>query len=189
MPIKSSSSLYKLSSNAITFLALLVFLIFSVLFLPSQTALADRYSQGSGSPDTSLFYTPAALTSMAEKYGIDGRAAYVKARLTFDLAFPIIYTFFLVTSISWMAQRVLSPAHFLRTGNILPFYALLFDLLENTCTALVFSRFPTQLPFIAALAPFFTLMKWICVGSSFTLLIGLWIKYLLKTSNKKSQQS
>jgi len=189
MPTKFSSSLYKLSSNAITFLALLVFLIFSALFLPSQTALADRYSQGSGSPDTSLFYTPADLINMAANYGSEGRAAYVKARLTFDLAFPIIYTFFLVTCISWTSRRVLGPAHFLRAGNILPFYALLFDVLENTCAALVFSRFPTQLPFIAAVAPFFTLMKWICVGSSFTLLTGLCIGYLIKTINKKSRSS
>jgi hypothetical protein len=68
---------------------------------------------------------------MTEIYGIEGRAAYVQARWTFDLAFPVIYTFFLVTTISWTAQRVLKPDHFLRRGNILPLYACLFDLLRT----------------------------------------------------------
>jgi len=183
-----SLRLIKISTKSVVFIGFCIFLTFSILFLPGQTELTEKYSAGLGSPDTSLFYTPANLYRMAEIYGIEGRAAYVHARWTFDMAFPIIYTFFLVTSISWMAQRVLNPDHFLRRGNMLPFYAFLFDLLENTCTALVFTRYPTYLSFVSMLAPFFTLMKWICVGSSFTLLIGLSIAYLVKIVHRKRQQ-
>lgn len=183
-----SLRLNKFSTTRVSIIGFCIFLTFSILFLPGQTELTKNYSAGSGSPDTSLFYTPAELYRTAETYGIEGRAAYVQARWTFDLAFPVIYTFFLVTSISWTAQRVLKPDHFLRRGNILPLYACLFDLLENTCTTMVFVRYPAYLPFMSMLAPFITLMKWICVGSSFTLLIGLSIAYLVKTIRSKRQQ-
>ncbi|NMB63173.1 MAG: hypothetical protein GYA18_12680 [Chloroflexi bacterium] len=144
-----------------------------MFFLPGQNAIAEIHSAGAGSPDTFLFYTPADLYQMAETYGTEGRAAYIHARWTFDLAFPIIYTFFLIVSISWFEKQVLKEDSELRTGNILPLFATLFDLLENICTSLVFSSYPDYLSFVSMLAPFFTLMKWICVGSSFVFLFVL----------------
>lgn len=168
-----SEKLLSISSKKITILAAILFLSFSMLFLPGQNAIAETYSAGMGSPDTFLFYTPANLYQMAGTYGTEGRSAYIHARWTFDIAFPIIYTFFLIVSISLFEKQVLKKDSGLRTGNILPLFAMLFDLLENTCTSLVFSSYPEYLSFVSMLAPFFTLMKWICVGSSFIFLFVL----------------
>ena len=165
-----SEKLLAFSSKKLTILGAVLFLVFSMLFLPGQNAIAETYSAGAGSPDTFLFYTPTDLYQIAETYGVEGRAAYIHARWTFDLAFPIIYTFFLIASISWFEKQVLKKDSELRTGNILPLFAMLFDLLENICTSLVFSNYPDYLSFVSMLAPFFTLMKWICIGSSFILL-------------------
>ncbi len=163
-----------------------VFLAFSVIFLPGQTKIAETYSAGLSSPDTSLFYTPADLYHMAEAYGSEGRAAYVQARWTFDLAFPIIYTSFLVISISWVEKQVLlEEDNDFRTGNLLPLFAMLFDLLENTCTTLVFMHYPTYSFFLSMLAPFFTLMKWICVSSSFLFLIIMMIWSMVRRRPRK----
>ncbi|MHB8807371.1 MAG: hypothetical protein ACYC59_07305 [Anaerolineaceae bacterium] len=173
------------STKWVVIAGFIIFLAFSILFLPGQSRLVETYSTGLGSPDTSLFYTPADLYRMAEAYGTEGRAAYIKARLTFDIAFPIVYTFFLVTSISWFTSRVLMEGNEFRTGNMLPFFAMLFDLLENACTVFVFSSYPTYNPFLSMKAPFFTLMKWICVGSSFLFLIIMIVWYLLHRSHGK----
>ena len=168
-----SKKLLTFSSKKTTILGAIFFLAFSMLFLPGQNAIAETYSGGAGSPDTFLFYTPADLYQMAEIFGAEGRAAYIHARWTFDLAFPIIYTFFLIVSIGWFEKQVLKKDSGFRTGNILPLFAMLFDLLENTCTSLVFSSYPDYLSFVSMLSPFFTLMKWICVGSSFAFLFIL----------------
>ena len=178
----------KINTRWVVIIGLCVFLAFSILFLPGQTALTKNYSAGLGSPDTSLFYTPADLYRMAEIYGIEGRAAYMRARWTFDLAFPIIFTFFLVTGISWFEKQVVKQDSELLKGHYIPLLAMFFDLLENTCVTLIFSSYPVYLSFVSMLAPFFTLMKWICVGSSFVLLVGLSIAHLVKIMQSKRQQ-
>ena len=99
---KLSRSFISISSNNITLTALVIFLIFSTAVLPKQSAAVDIYSGNTGSPDLSLFYTSRNLYQMAEQYGSAGRGAYVHARFSFDLIFPLIFTFFLVTSISWI---------------------------------------------------------------------------------------
>ena len=182
-----SEQVIKFSKKWVVIVGFILFLAFSILFLPGQTKLTETYSAGLGSPDTSLFYTPADLYHMAETYGAAGRAAYIKARLTFDIAFPILYTFFFVTSISWFESHVLEKGNEFRTANMLPFFAMLFDLLENACTAFVFSSYPTYIPFISMLAPFFTLLKWICVGSSFLFLIIMIVWYFLHPSHGKKK--
>ena len=42
-------------------------------------------------------YSTSDLYEMAQSYGADGRGLYVKARFTFDLVWPLVYTLFLVT--------------------------------------------------------------------------------------------
>lgn len=180
-----SAWLIKISTKWVVIIGFIVFLVFSVLFLPGQTKLSETYSAGLGSPDTSLFYTPADLYRMAEAYGAEGRSAYIQARLTFDIAFPIVYTFFLATGISWFENRALEKDDDFRTGNVLPLFAMLFDFLENTCTALVFSRYPIYSPLPSMLAPFFTMIKWICVGSSFLFLIIMMIRSMTRRRPRK----
>lgn len=53
----------------------MVFLTFSALLLPEQSAAAKAYIGDAGSPDTSLSYSPQTLYNMAEAYGPADRAA------------------------------------------------------------------------------------------------------------------
>ncbi len=179
-----TSWLEEKSTGKLTIAGLVLFVLFSVLFLPVQSQQAEAYSQGMGSPDTSLFYTPADLYEMANAYGEEGRIAYINARFSFDIAFPILYTFFLTTAISWFSKRVLTQQIGLRSGNVLPLYAFVFDILENISTSMVFKNFPEQSRFWASLAPFCTLVKWIYVAASFVLLLGLVIGYIIQRIRK-----
>jgi len=97
VPGAVSSVLSRLSSGTVALAGLVIFLLFGALVLPGQAAAAEKASGGAGSPDTSFLYTPDDLLRQAEAYGAQGRAAYVRARWTFDLAFPLVYGFFLVT--------------------------------------------------------------------------------------------
>jgi hypothetical protein len=166
-----SGFFYSVSRGWAALIALAVFAIFIGVVLPDQARKAERYSADAGSPDTSFFYTPADLYRMAEAYGAEGRAAYVRARFTFDVIWPLVYLFFLAASISWILNRILPQESRWRLLNLFPLAGVIFDYLENVSAALVMGRYPSQTPVAGILAPFFTAAKWIFVNGSFVILV------------------
>lgn len=166
-----SSWLFKISSGWVALTALFIFVLFSVLVLPAQSSQAENISGETGSPDMSFFYSSQNLFDMAESYGEQGRSKYIRARFTFDLIWPVVYGFFLSTSISWLIKRAdlsKTPLGFL---NLAPVFGVLFDYFENITTSWVMFRFPQPALLPAMLAPFLTATKWILVGGSFGILI------------------
>jgi len=167
---------YNISTGRITLIALVVFLVFMVVVLPQQAKKAEASSQGADSPDTSFTYSVEALYTMAEKYGEDGRQAYIQARFSFDILFPLVYTAFLVTSISWVFQRAFTRHSGWQLANLAPVFGMVFDLAENISTSVVMARYPARTPVLDGLAPIFTLVKWVFVSGSFVfLLVGILI--------------
>ena len=174
-----SNWLHRVSTTWVALAALAIFLAFSALVLPAQSAGAETYAGDAQSPDTSLFYSANDLYEAAEAYGEEGRAAYVRSRFTFDLIWPLVYALFLGTAISWISTRVLTPDSRWRLANLLPILGALFDYLENISTSIVMLRYPAHTPLVDALAPILTLTKWVLIGGSFALLfaaalLGLW---------------
>ncbi|MFN8433627.1 MAG: hypothetical protein U0V18_06380 [Anaerolineales bacterium] len=165
-----SNFFYSLSTGWVTLTGLLVFVLFMIFVLPQQAQKAEAYSGGT-SPDTSYIYSARDLYQMAEEYGVEGRSAYIYARFTFDLVFPLAYLFFLTTSISWLLKHGLSENSRWRMLNLFPLAGAIFDYLENISTSLVLGRYPSQTPVIDVLAPVFTAIKWFFVNGSFVLLL------------------
>ena len=166
-----SNGLRRFSKEWVVVLALVIFGLFTALVLPAQASEAAGQTDEAGSPDLSLWYRPSDLYRMAEAYGEAGRKEYVRSHFTFDLAWPLVYTFFLVTAISWLFGRGFPLSSPWQRANLAPLAAMLLDFLENISTSLVMLAYPQPLPLIAWLAPFFTLLKWITVGLSILLLL------------------
>jgi hypothetical protein len=155
----------------IALIGLVVFILFAALVLPGQSAQTEAYSGDAGSPDLSLLYSTEDLYRMAETYGEEGRQAYVRSRLTFDVVFPIVFTLFLTTAITWLTARGFAAGSLWRRANLVPLLAGLFDYLENGSTALVMARYPKRTPVVSMLAPDFTLLKWLLVAGSILLML------------------
>lgn len=172
MLTKLSAWLHKISTGPVTLAALAIFLVFTALALPAQAAEMERSTHGAGSPDTSFLYSPRDLYRMAEAYGPAGRAVYIRIRFTFDLLWPVVYTLFLVTAVSWLLRRAFPASGGLQRLNLVPVGGMLFDYLENLCAALVMGRYPADTPVIDMLAPVFTFLKWLFIGGSFVLLLA-----------------
>ncbi|GAB4565674.1 MAG: hypothetical protein Fur0017_03130 [Anaerolineales bacterium] len=170
MLARISNTFYSVSTGWAALFGLVVFVLFMIFVLPQQAEKAEIYSSGV-SPDTSYIYSASDLYQMAEDYGVEGRAAYIYARFTFDLIFPIAYLFFLTTSISWLLTRGLSEGSRWRLLNLFPLTGVVFDYLENTSASLVLGRYPAQTPVVDVLAPIFTAMKWFFVNGSFVILM------------------
>ena len=181
-----SDWLRQVTNGWVALSTLVVFLLFSALVLPGQSAVSETNAGDAGSPDTSLYYSADDLYHMAELYGEQGRAAYVKARYTFDVIWPVVYTVFLSTAISWVYGRAFTPASRWQRANLAPVLGALFDYLENLAASVVMVRYPDRTPVVDTLAPVFTLVKWVFVGGSFVLLfagaaVGVW-----QWNNKRS---
>lgn len=172
---KLSQRLHDVSRGWVALIAILGFLIFTATILPNQAAQAEAESGGAPSPDTSLIYRPSELYAMAEAYGPEGRAAYIRARFTFDLVWPVVYGVFLSTTISWLARQAFAEGSPWRLLNLVPVIGVGLDYLENITAALVVGRYPARTPVVDLLAPIFTFTKWIFVGGSFIVLVGLLI--------------
>jgi hypothetical protein len=180
-----SKWLFRISSGWLTLAATVIFVLFMIFVLPAQAAKADETAQGTGSPDTSFFYKPEELFEFAEVYGEAGRQAYIRARFTFDLIYPLVYGSFLALTLSWFLERGLQPGSRWRVFNLVPVLGVVFDYLENIATSLVMGLYPTRVTAAAFLASGFTLVKWVFVNGSFVvLLMGLilWLVNRVKKS-------
>ena len=81
--------------------AVLLFVLFAAMVLPAQVEAGAFYTVRHAAPDTSLWYFPEDLYAAAEAWGRDGRAAYVHARVTFDVIWPMVYGTLLLTTLAW----------------------------------------------------------------------------------------
>ncbi len=168
---KLSKWLYQISSGWMTLGAVVIFILFAVLVLPGQSARGQSQGGDTGSPDLSIYFSAEKLYEMAEAYGEQGRADYIRERFTFDLIWPLVYTFFLVTTISWVFKRSFTSQNSWQRVNLLPLLGMTCDYLENISTSLVIYRYPAQTLIIDWLAGIFTTMKWLLIGGSFVVLV------------------
>jgi hypothetical protein len=183
-----SDWLHSLATGWVTLAALAVFLVFTATVLPSQAAEAEAISGGAPSPDTSLLYAPEALYTMAAAYGPEGRAAYIRARFTFDLIWPLVYLAFLATTIGWLARRAFGPGSPWLRLNLVPVIGTVLDYLENVTAALVIGRYPARTPIVDLLAPTATFLKWLFVGGSFAALVGVLVIALWQAIARRARR-
>lgn len=170
-----SNWFYSISTGWVTITAVIIFILFTALVLPRQSS-GDNISPEAGSPDMSFYYSAGDLYEMAEQYGQRGRDDYILARFTFDLIWPLVYTFFLVTSVSWIFKRIIREGSAWQAINLLPVLGMLGDYLENISTSIVMWRFPQNSLVIDWMAGIFTSLKWLLIAGSFiSLLVGLFL--------------
>jgi len=168
---KVSNEMIQFMNGRVVIAAAILLGLFMILAFPQQSARMEAAAKGGGSPDTSFLYTPEDLYCMAETHGADGRQLYVRTAFTFDLAFPLIYTFSLAGMVSWVCGRLFPAGSRLRLANLVPLAGMFLDLLENSCVSLVMLRYPVHTPGVDVLAPLFTLLKWLFTGGSFLMIL------------------
>jgi hypothetical protein len=176
---KLSAWMTRVSNGWVALSTLIIFLLFTAFVLPGQSSRAAVNTGSAKTPDLSLYYTADELYQMAEAYGGEGRVAYVRARFTFDLVWPLVYMIFLSTEISWVYGKAFAMGSPWRLTNLTPIFGAVFDYLENIFTSLVMIVFPKQVPVVGMLAGLCTVAKWMLLGTSFILLlygiaVGIW---------------
>ncbi|SES24454.1 hypothetical protein [Salipaludibacillus aurantiacus] len=174
-----SNYLYRKTGFKTWLLSFIIFSLFLTFILPETAATTERITGTGESPDGSYVYTSDDIYRMAEEYGEEGREYYIRSRFTFDIVWPLVYLFFLYTSLTNL-YRSFQSVKIIKYSHLLPFGAVLFDFFENTSASVVMARYPSVTPVIAELATVFTFIKWNLIYTSFAVLFaGLLIKGIL----------
>jgi len=113
----------------------LIFATFLLVVLPNMGQRSQAYAQAVGTPDTSLTYTPERLHAMLSAYGPIGRQAYLKARYSYDLAFPLTYGLFLASFVSYSFARTWPDRPDRRHWAGVALSTMVADLVENAALA------------------------------------------------------
>lgn len=163
--------------------AALIFTGFIIFVLPAVSATTKENTGSSLSPDTSFFYSVETLYKIAEGYGEAGREYYINSRFTFDVVWPIVYGFFLVSALSLAFKKPIASKSFYMF-NLLPLFAIVFDFLENITLAYVMFIYPLT-SFVAYVAPYFTLMKWLLIYLAFGFLVIVVIVRIFQKIKRK----
>ncbi len=165
-----------LARNAKGWLLLVSFAVMAfcmAVLLPGAEAAIT--ATGAGGPiDLMFFPLPGQSYAVVDALGEAGRASYRLTELTVDVIYPLSYTFFCSLLITLLLQRALDKNSPLQRLNVLPFGALIFDLLENIGVITMLSIHPDQ----PAALGFYTMaangIKWLFVISCIlTLLFAL----------------
>ena len=147
-------------------LSAVVFMGFILWVLPAQALAFANVTSGSGSPDTSLFYTPSTFYTWAMEYGPVGRSHYIRTRFGFDLIWPLVYGAFFYTGIKvgglrhreWLANMAI--------------ITIFFDYMENIFASVAMGLYPMDVSVIVYVAAVSTLLKWSTLSLSGLMLVG-----------------
>lgn len=185
MKKKSEMKSVKKPSLTVVAAATIVFALFIAVVLPKVSAYTSVNIGGLGSPDTDFLYSGRRLYEIADSYGAGGRRLYVILRWTFDLLWPMVYTWFLVSWTRWLATWYNKP--WVKQLYWIPIAAMLFDYLENTLVTIVMLMFPKPLYALGTMVSVAGLVKWSTLSVAFVvvLVLGMGVLIIRLTRRKE----
>ena len=175
--------LSRISTAPVLLVSVIILLVFIFVIVPDMTRIMDELSSGLGSPDRLFYYDAQKLTAFAKEYANEGRHAYIRTRITHDIAWPFAYAGFFCLVIGYANNISIPRNNRLHRLNLLPLIPVGFDLLENAIVSIIMLDFPDPRPFLTHLAGIVTAVKWSSVAASvLTCLcaIGYAIRYRIK---------
>jgi hypothetical protein len=171
--------IYTKASLRLVLIVLGVFIVFLGGVLPVVSYLSETVFGLEGSPDTEFRFDIGSYYAMRSQYGVAGRRIYIILRWTFDVVWPIVYTAFFMITTAYFAKKIIRGRGIFLL--IVPLAALVFDFLENSIATLFMIIYPSQVDSLVYALMTVSLIKWVMVGASFMIVIGLSLINLIKT--------
>ena len=168
-------------SNRYTLLILaVVYGVFASVIMPKSIEDA----QGDGPLDLLFSYSPETAFTHVASYGEKGRADYIWFSQIVDTAYPIVYTLLFMVVISLLATKLWPARKGLQGLALVPLFAFVFDLCENQNIVSMLKSWPETNDKAAQMASLFTSLKWMSVGVSFAVVLGLLCLWIIKAVRK-----
>lgn len=175
---KLSNTLYRIANWKILLGLLLIYMVFAGYFLKNA---AEKINELAGKKidviDLTVGFNPEKTLQMVADYGDTARVYYAQTELTTDIAYPIIYAFLFSIILSLLYKnKAYTP---FSTLNILPFFTLIFDCLENFSIVFLLKNYPSQSHSVATFCEVAKLLKWLTLGAILVLTLYGLIRLLL----------
>lgn len=158
---------------------ILLYAIFpAVLFKNAEEKLNALAGREIGPIDLTFGFNPQRTLQMVADYGDAGRGYYRQLEMTIDLAYPLVYAFLFSVLITLIYRRLNSAP--VRHLNMVPFFAMAFDFLENFVIIQLLTHYPEQSVLMATLCEIFKLLKWLMLGLIIFLVVAGLLKLLFR---------
>lgn len=172
---------YASGRNVLVLFALQI--LFNVVIFPS---FAVKSADGQELPilDLMFGFTPEFAYKVLADYGEKGRATALFLGSFVDTIYPIVYTLLTILAITFLFKKAGITNIFLKKLNLLPIFAMIFDLIENAGIRGMIQSFPERNDSAAHLASTAEMLKWSFVGVTFSLILFGLIGWALKNKRK-----
>jgi len=171
---------------------LLVLIGLYLAFLFGVMPLLMGVGEGVPPIDLAFHYSVEEVYGWIAAYGEEGRRRYMLGEMTFDVAYPLIYTSLFIGLIGYLIDfqtLVNRPADEGRSPMVwlvvLPVSIWLFDMLENIGIVTMLANFPEVLAPVAKLTAWATTIKWSLAYLVIALTLLLGLKKLVATFTSK----
>lgn len=156
----------KINIDRLSLFSLILFILAMVFLLPYMSSLGEELP---ASLDTNFFYSVADLKTAILLFNDSQAELYINIRWSYDILWPLVYTFFFVMlTIKFADSTSSKKSHWLFI--ILSFFPFVFDMMENTfITLILFSDIFKTNPFYL-LAAISSSMKWISIFAVFIII-------------------
>jgi len=166
---------------------ILLLLLLEVLFMwafngmfPFSIPKIQQISGGLGIPDSELYYSFTQLSMMFDKYGANGREAYLNLQWI-DMLYPVVYSLLLGSILYFLYKR----SRF-QWVVLIPLFAAIFDYLENIMLRINVLTFPNMNDVMVSMSSIATFMKWsLLIVSIFLLIPGFTARITLWNIHRK----
>ncbi len=110
----------------------------------------------------------------------DGSAGRVIYRWTIflDMFYPLVYGLLFGMSFTYLGEHIHLHKRFIKILQILPYFAVVSDYLENICELWMTLSFPHHVHSAALFGGWITTLKWIFIYTNFLVLIFLVIIFI-----------
>lgn len=176
------NKIYNKADWKLTLISVLLFGLFMGIVLPYISSLTEQYGSG---PDTMFDFGLGSYYEARMRYGIEGRKLYITLRWTFDIVWPIVYTFFYFMCIGYIAKK--REDKFGYKWLFVPVIAVSLDFVENTFATIFMASFPNDVDIVVYLLMMSSMMKWLFIG--LTMLLIVYLLVLLGVNRLKKEKS
>ncbi len=156
-----------------------LFLLFNFVLIP---VLYPKFK----TLDTLTSYTPQEAYRLLASYGDQGRQQYLLAEVTLDLVYPLSTALFFGLLTLYSFRQGFPDHPWTRWLVLIPLAELAVDFLENACVVVMLVRFPTEMPFLAAVSNVFTTLKFALTLPELVFVVGL-VAWLMRSLRRRAQ--
>lgn len=146
------------------------FWLFNFSTLPLSGPELKKVSNGEDLLDVRFYYSAQEAYRAMERYGVEGRALYLRF-LAADFIFAPLYGFAFALLFTRLTSTLFPSSSNWRKLNLLPIGIAMADIAENICIFLLLQMYPEQIHLVGTLAGIATLTKWVLTIVAFIFLV------------------